>query len=211
MGTSLYGHELVGFDAIPLPKWTVSTRSNKTSRPPGSFKFLFPFIHPLVAYPGALLTAAFDEVVTFNLLLLISFPLAGFFAYLLAYQLTHKHLPSFFAGLLYSFSPYHWVHAYYHLSLSQFQWFPLYLLGLFLFSQKRSFSRGLLVMSSLLFLLFTNYYYALFGLLLTIFFYPLSRGVSSYPAGSEGFSLRFFLGPASPVDPSRADIFYIFL
>jgi hypothetical protein len=191
MGTSLYGHELVGFNVDPFAEMDRFQSVKQNFQATGKLWFS-PFIHPLVAFPGALLTAAFDEVVAFNLLLLISFPLAGFFAYLLAYQLTQKRLPSFFAGLLYSFSPYHWVHAYYHLSLSQIQWFPLYLLGLFLFSQKKSFPRGLLVMGSLLFLLFTNYYYALFGLLLTIFFILYHGGFLLLKRGQKVFPFASF-------------------
>ncbi len=186
MGTSLYGHELVGFNVDPYAEMERFQRVKQTFLATGKLWFS-PFIHPLVAVPGALLTEAFDEVVAFNLLLLISFPLAGFFTYLLAYQLTQKPFPSFFAGLVYSFSPYHWVHAYYHLSLSQIQWFPLYLLSLILFSQKKSFPRGLLVMGSLLVLVLTNYYYALFGLLLTILFILYHGGFLYVNRGQKVF------------------------
>ncbi len=169
LGSSLYGHALVGFNIDPYAEMDCFLAVRQVYLNHHGLLFSL-FIHPAVAYPGALLTGLFNEAAAFNILLLLSFPLAGLFTYLLAFQLTGHSLASFFAGLIYAFSPYHWVHAYYHLSLAQIQWFPLYLLALFLFTRRSSIPRAGLVLVSLALLLFTNYYYALFALVLTVFF-----------------------------------------
>ena len=169
LGSSLYGHELVGFNIDPYAEMDCFLAVRQVFLNNHGLLFSL-FIHPAVAYPGALLTGLFNETAAFNIQLLLSFPLAGLFCYLLAFHLTGHRLASFFAGLIYAFSPYHWVHAYYHLSLSQIQWFPLYLLALFLFTERSSLPRAVLVLVSLGLLLFTNYYYALFALVLTALF-----------------------------------------
>jgi len=191
MGSSLYGHELVGFNIDPYAEMDCFLAVRQVFLNNHGLLFSL-FIHPAVAYPGALLTGLFNETAAFNVQLLLSFPLAGLFCYLLAFHLTGHRLASFFAGLIYAFSPYHWVHAYYHLSLSQIQWFPLYLLALFLFTERSSLPRAGLVLVSLGLLLFTNYYYALLALVLTALFLAYHGSRLLFFRPGEGVSARPF-------------------
>jgi len=191
LGSSLYGHELVGFNIDPYAEMDCFLAVRQVFLNNHGLLFSL-FIHPAVAYPGALLTGLFNETAAFNIQLLLSFPLAGLFCYLLAFHLTGHRLASFFAGLIYAFSPYHWVHAYYHLSLSQIQWFPLYLLALFLFTERSSLPGAGLVLVSLGLLLFTNYYYALLALVLTALFLAYHGSRLLFFRPGEGVAARPF-------------------
>jgi hypothetical protein len=76
----------------------------------------------------------FNRITCYNLLILLSFVLAGWGMYLLAYQLTAHAGASFIASLVFAYSPYHFAHAEHHLQLSSIQFIPffvLYLLRLF--------------------------------------------------------------------------------
>jgi hypothetical protein len=62
-----------------------------------------------------------------NLVLLLTYPLAAAFAYLLAWELTRSRAAAFLAGLAYGFSAYRWVHVV-HIGVLSCQWLPLVLL-----------------------------------------------------------------------------------
>ncbi len=190
-GSLLYGHELVGFNIDPYAEMDGFSAIRQAFLNGQGLPFSL-FLHPAVAYPGAWLTGLWNEVAAFNILLLLSFPLAGFFCYLLAFYLTGHSPASFYAGCLYAYSPYHWIHAYYHLSLAQIQWFPLYLLSLFLFIKRGSLPRAGLLLLSLALLVFANYYYALFALLLTVFFLVYQGSVLWCTRRGEGGMGRSF-------------------
>lgn len=62
-----------------------------------------------------------------NLVLLLSYPLAAGFAYLLAWELTRSRAAAFLAGLAYAFTAYRWLHVV-HIGVLSYQWLPLVLL-----------------------------------------------------------------------------------
>jgi len=62
-----------------------------------------------------------------NLVLLLTYPLAAGFAYLLAWELTRSRAAAWLAGLAYGFSAYRWVHVV-HIGVLSYQWLPLVLL-----------------------------------------------------------------------------------
>jgi len=88
--------------------------------------------HPLDVADGLLglpLYALLGSDVTYNLLVLVSFIFSGYGAYLLALHLTHNRPASFIAGLIFTFSPYHFLRLELgHLNLATMQWLPFYLL-----------------------------------------------------------------------------------
>ncbi|TRZ49003.1 MAG: hypothetical protein D4S01_09370, partial [Dehalococcoidia bacterium] len=69
-------------------------------------------------------------VFSYNLLIILSFVLAGYSAYRLAYYVTADKKTSFFSGLVFGFSTYHFARAFGHLNLVSIQWIPLYVLFL---------------------------------------------------------------------------------
>ncbi len=85
------------------------------------------FSTALIALPIQLLTN--EPVVTYNLSLLLTFPLAAFGMYLLLLRWTRRRGAAFIAGLIFAFAPYRFA-AIAHLQLLTFQWLPYALLFL---------------------------------------------------------------------------------
>lgn len=67
---------------------------------------------------------------TYNLVLLLSFVLAGYGAFLLCHYLTANVWASFMGGALFTFCPYHFAHLLGHMNLVSLQWIPFYVLVL---------------------------------------------------------------------------------
>jgi hypothetical protein len=71
----------------------------------------------------------FGPLVAYNLAILISFPLAGFFTYKLADELLEgrSRLAAFAAGFFFTFSTFHFYRMEGHLGIVTIQWLPFYL------------------------------------------------------------------------------------
>ena len=65
---------------------------------------------------------------TFNFIVVFSFVIGGFTAFLLAHHLTKAYGGSLIAGFLFTFSNYHFAHAEGHLNLVSLEWIPLFVL-----------------------------------------------------------------------------------
>jgi hypothetical protein len=106
-----------------------------------------PFLNPDVFYPhgyqlalhemslahialGMPLTLLWGEVVSYNALVLLSFVLSAFGAYLLAYYLTGQRWAGLLCGIVFAFGSYRMAHlGAGHLNLLGSQWLPLLLLS----------------------------------------------------------------------------------
>ncbi|NJO00076.1 MAG: hypothetical protein HC875_41165 [Anaerolineales bacterium] len=72
--------------------------------------------------------------VSYNLIVLLSFVLAGLGGYYLALHLTRQRGAAFVAGLIFALSPYHFLRLELgHLNLASIQWIPFYLVFLLKF------------------------------------------------------------------------------
>ncbi len=108
-------------------------------------KHVSPFFAPHVFYPDGFylanaemtpantllaipLTATFGYTVSYNLMIFLSFVLAGFGMYLLVYYLTKNPWAGVLSGAIFAFCPYHIAHALKHLPLVSIQWIPLFFL-----------------------------------------------------------------------------------
>ncbi len=89
---------------------------------------------------------------TYNFLLVFSFVASGLAAFLLAYRFTRSYWGSFAAGFIFTFSSYHFAHAWGHPELCSMHWIPLFLLSWYALINKPRIS--LAVASA--FLLFLN-------------------------------------------------------
>lgn len=138
--------------------------------------------------PVKFFTLLLGEVPAFNLVSLLSFPMAGLTCYwLVSFVLernrsNHKlprlpkyltsfakvSLPAFVSGLVYSFAPYHFWQSYTHISLGQIQWLPLYFLALLYFFEKPNIKSGLLWGVSFGALVYSSFYYTYFVVLVSI-------------------------------------------
>lgn len=133
-GFEAYGDDAVFANAFWYFKCCLTEFSN-----PFFDRFLF---HPegmnlvfhTTTYSNFLLTlpvnAAFGVNAAVNVAYLLSYPLAAYCAFLLAFDLTGDRFAALVAGIIFSFSPFHFGHGRAHLHISTLQWLPLYFLML---------------------------------------------------------------------------------
>jgi len=103
--------------------------------PDVSVPFGFSLIRNQDLSPGTVLlfsplTQFFGEVFTYNVLVLASFPLTAFGAYLLARELWSNRLAAVLAGFIVGFCAYRFTHAGGHLSIVSTEWIPFFFLYL---------------------------------------------------------------------------------
>lgn len=134
--------------------------------------------HPLDISDGLLALPLYGLLggdVSYNLIVLLSFVLGGWGAYLLALHLTHQRAASFVAGLVFALSPYHFLRIDLgHLNLSTIQWIPFYTLFLLKFIEQGSKRAAILAIFFLVLNALNSWYYVVYcGLLtLAILFWP---------------------------------------
>lgn len=125
---------------------------------------------PTLLVMAKILTAFFNEVTTYNLLILASYPLAGLAIYLIVYHFTRDKAASWLAGFIYILGPYHIYQSYVHLSLAMIAWLPFYLYALLLWLKDPRPWRAVVSGVLLAVVILDNYYYGYLAILLTIFF-----------------------------------------
>jgi len=99
---------------------------------------------PFLVFFGKWLTILTNEIFAYNLIILLSFPLAGVTMYYLVHRFTKNKVAAFFSGIIFAFSPYHFAHAWAHLGLANIQWMPLYALLLFRLDENRTYGNAVL-------------------------------------------------------------------
>ncbi len=99
----------------------------------------------LVALPMQLL---FGLIPAYNVVVLLSLTLAGYFAYLLVSQISGNRVAGFIGGVIYAFGSYHLAHLLGHMNLLASEWLPAYLLCLILALEARGRRRTLLVVAA---------------------------------------------------------------
>lgn len=115
-----------------------------------------------------LLTYFTNEIIAYNILKLISFPILALTTYFLIHYLIKDKAVSAIIGLIYAFSPYHVIHNMAH--FANMYWLPLAALFLLKLLKEVNYQNGILF-GSFLGLTFIDYaYYAYFLLLLTPIF-----------------------------------------
>ncbi len=165
-----------------------------------------PFFNPMMNYPqgwnlsttdtalasvlpGVPFSVFWGPVAGYNIAMLVTFVLSGFFMYLWIRNLTHSCLAGILAGTLFAFSPYRMAHFLAgHLNLSGTEWFPLYFWGLstllkpgqkinWLFVVLTGFSVGAIAFTSMYYLYMTLLISGIFILAYLVFtrFKPLSN------------------------------------
>lgn len=92
------------------------------------------YLHTLVLTAGLtslpLQLLGFNLIATYNIVVLLTFVLAGYGMYLLCHYLTGNRWASFVGGIVFTFSPYHFAHLFGHMNLASLQWLPFYVLAL---------------------------------------------------------------------------------
>lgn len=150
------------------------------------------------------LVKLFGPLAAYNIALLLSFPLAGFFTYKLALEvLPVKHrLAAFAAGFFFAFSTYHFFRIEGHLGLLTVQWLPFYLWRLFRLRARQNYLNAwLAALGFVLAALSDLYYLGYFVLPVTALFvawYGLFARKSfwRWKASLQYFGVAFVLGGA---------------
>ena len=106
------------------------------------------------------------EIFAYNFLVFISFPLTAIITYYLVFYFTKNRMAGVISGLIYAFSPYHFIHASQHWDLAHIQWIPLFFLALFNLDERRTYGSAILAALAFSLVFLSNYYY---GYFVTIF------------------------------------------
>ncbi len=85
----------------------------------------------LNSFIGMLLAKVVGYIAAYNILVLLTFPLAGYCMYLLGDYLLNNKQAAIIMGILYAFSPWHMFRILNHLNFASIQFIPLYILFLF--------------------------------------------------------------------------------
>mgnify|MGYP005840152563 CR=1 FL=1 len=110
-------------------------------------------------------------VLIYNLLILISFPLAGLSMYLLIRYLTKNSFAGIIGGFIFAFSPYHIAHSLHHLNLSTIYFIPLFILFFIKSIRNKDNKKLNIFLASLLFILcaISHWNYFIFNLFFILF------------------------------------------
>jgi hypothetical protein len=135
---------------------------------PEGANLLFHTFSPLNNVFALILAPLFGYIISYNLLILFTFIIGAYGAFLLARQLGIGYEASFIAGVVYSFCPFHFAHAAHHLNISSIQFLPLLLYFAIKACQTRKFK--FIIISSLLLAanFYLDYYIFLFSIFLLI-------------------------------------------
>ena len=142
LGLRLFTHVVGGGDAwqhIWNLWWVKEALVNLQTNPYHTDLLYYPqgvdlYFHTLVLSAGLigipLQLAGFNLIATYNIVLLLTFVLAGYGMFLLCYYLTRHKWASFVGGLVFTFAPYHFAHMFGHMNLVSLQWIPFYVIAL---------------------------------------------------------------------------------
>lgn len=140
-------------------------------------------LSPLNSLAGAVLMNVLSLVQAYNLVVIGSFVATGITTFWLCYHLCRAYFPSLLGGFIFTFSSYHFAHAYGHMNLISLQWIPLFLLGWWMFLKKPSYLLAMASAGCLFLNAMTDWYYFLYcviaGAVLLLFFVVSRRLVLS--------------------------------
>ena len=109
-------------------------------------------------------------ITTYNTIILIGFTFGGYSMYLLSNHFRRNFYSSIVAGIVFTFSSFHFVHSGHHLGLSMIGWIPLYLLILFKIQKEQSLSYSILGGIFLFLISLTHLYYFIIVILFSLIF-----------------------------------------
>lgn len=134
------------------------------------------YLHTLNLFNGLIslpVQLAFGLIPAYNSVVLLSFVLAAYFAYLLVAEVSGSRLAGFVGGVVYAFGAYHMTHLLGHMNLLASEWLPAYLLCLLRATGatgRRRTLYALAAVGALLLLMFCDWQYVVFAVLFTVSF-----------------------------------------
>lgn len=151
--------------------WWVNKAVTQLHQLPWHTSYLyFPFgtsllahtMNPFNGFMGIILLKFLTLIQTHNFIVVFSFVVGGFTAFLLAYYLTRSYWGSIIAGFIFTFSNYHFAHAEGHLQLVSLEWIPLFVLCWYVFVTKPSVLVGAASAIVLFAVILCDFYYFFF-------------------------------------------------
>ena len=124
------------------------------------------FTQPATDWTGAAIARLIGPVGAYNVIVLLSFPLAAAATDLFVFLLTGSAIASLTAGLLVMFAPYHLAHAAYHPHVAQIGWLALVFAAVVAFVDRPSVVRAGALGVSLVWLGAADFYGGFIGLTL---------------------------------------------
>src|ERR1051325_3322852 len=138
--------------------------------------------HTLNPFNGLIAIVLFrvmSQVQAHNFIVILTFVVSGWTAFLLAREFTKSFPACLLAGFIFTFSEYHFAHAQGHLNLLSLEWIPLFMLCWYRLITKPRVVTGVLAAGTLFLVLLCDYYYFLYcviaGLLIFIWHWIRSR------------------------------------
>ena len=126
--------------------------------------------HPGWNFLCVWLSVLTDNVVSFNIQILLSFILSGITMFYLVFALTKDKFSSLFAGIIYAFCPYHFARAWQHLSLTNIQWMPLYILTLIKLQEHPKYKNFFLSIGAIFLVISFEFHYTYFMYITSVLF-----------------------------------------
>lgn len=126
-------------------------------------------LNPLNGFIGIFLQQFMSLTQAFNTMVTFSFVFGGLSMFWLCRYFTKSYLPSLIGGAIFTFSSYHFSHAIGHMQLVSLEFLPLYVLLWWKLLKKPSYWLAVGAVGTLLLILFCDYYYFLYSLIMSIF------------------------------------------
>lgn len=127
-------------------------------------------INPLWKGIFSVLRTNLSEITVYNLINWISLPLSAIGMYFLVYYVTKSKSASIVAGIIYAFSPYHFIRMSGHIFLAHIEWFPFLILFLLKLVETKKYRYSIFAGVFFALNFFTDYYYGLFSCIFLIIF-----------------------------------------
>lgn len=128
-------------------------------------------LNPFNGFVAIGLLQIFSLTQTFNFLVIFSFLFGGLTAFWLCYYLTKSYWSSVIGGAVFTFSSYHFAHAIGHMQLVSLEFVPLFILLWWKLIKRPSYKLAIGTSFTLLLVLFCDYYYFLYSLMLASFIF----------------------------------------
>ena len=126
-------------------------------------------LNPVNGFTGIILQRFMSLTQAFNIMVIFSFIASGLTMFWLCHYFTKNYVASIIGGAIFTFSSYHFAHAIGHIQLITLEFIPLYILFLWKLLKKPTILLSIGAAVSLLLVLFSDYYYFLYVVMLSVF------------------------------------------
>ena len=159
---------------------------------PTGVSLLFHTFNPFNAILSVPLQMIFGLTVSYNIVILFAFVMAGYGAYLLAKYVTRNAAAAFLAGVIFAFSPSHFAHAAGgHLQVLSIEWIPFYVLFFLKTIRESRKINAFLVAFFFLLTTLCDFYYALYLACFSVLYLCYQLWTSKGQIVSKELMIRF--------------------